>query len=115
MKLPATLDKEAPGRSAVLIPVEPPKAIVRYVYYAFVFSIPFEQVAVDLGLPYTPSKLFGYMLLLVTFVTELDVVLLTRPKILWCFVSYLIVYALLGVPDATSLLDLLQFVALRSC
>src|SRR5262249_39885652 len=79
----------------IVIPLWSPKATVRYVYYAFAFSIPFEVI--DIGLPYTPSKLFGYLLILLTLLMERDLFLWRPPKAFWCFVIYLIVYAFRGI------------------
>ena len=76
-----------------------PISIVRYCYYAFVFSLPVEKADLELaGIPL--SRILGFVLVAVT----VTVVVLHRPRLrfdlppkaFWCFAAYLVVYSALG-------------------
>jgi O-antigen ligase len=66
-----------------------PKAVIRYVYYAFVFSLPFEE-AVG-GLSRLGMLLFG------STICQPRLFLKSAPKAFWCFVIHLFVVASLGL------------------
>jgi O-antigen ligase len=91
----AALNHRTLKRPRILIPLWSPKPIVCYVYYAFVFSLMFEVT--DLGLPYTPTKLLGFLLVLVMFFKERKLLFRPPPKAFWCFAIYLTVYVLLSI------------------
>jgi O-antigen ligase len=74
-----------------------PKWIIRYLYYAFIFSIPFEAVniGVEDGL-FALSRVIGYVFLLAT---PLQPSVCFRPPggAFVCFLTYLYVVAVLGI------------------
>lgn len=80
--------------STVLLAFGRPKAIIRYVFYTFVFSIPFE--AVNIGLSDTLPRLIGFALLALAVVYESES-FLRPPKAFWCFAIYILVYIVLGL------------------
>jgi hypothetical protein len=72
-----------------------PKPIIRYFYYAFIFSIPFESVDVGMRVVGTIPKLIGVLLIMVT---TLQPRLCWRmpPKVFWLFAAYLYLYSVWG-------------------
>ena len=81
-------------RSLSVVAIRLPTASIRYVFYAFVFSIPFE--ALDIGLTGTLSRLIGFVLLLLTVFHEKGF-LFRPPQAFWYFLTYLLLYAIIGV------------------
>lgn len=78
-----------------------PKPILRWLFYAFVFTIPFETAGVgEGGTAFTITKLIGYFLVLASFLQPR--LCYRQPSLaFWCFVGYLWVclcLALLGEP-----------------
>lgn len=73
-----------------------PILIIRYAYYAFIFSIPFETAS--LGLIPGQSTLSRLIGLLFLAVAPLQPRLCFRwpPDAFWCFVVYLFIYVILG-------------------
>ena len=77
-----------------------PTSLLRYAYYAFLFSLPFEKA--DLELERLPlSRLLGLILIAVTMATMVLPGARFRlgrpPKAFWCFAAYLLIYAALGI------------------
>jgi O-antigen ligase len=73
--------------------------VVRYVYYAFIFSIPFEEVLVDAGIgtsSFSAPRMVGYLLVVAA---SLQPALSFRrpPKAVWYLLTYLLVIIFLGV------------------
>ncbi len=84
------------SRRRQLIRHSGPRWIIRYLYYAFICSIPFE--AVDIGVEdrmLALSRVIGYLFLLTTPVQPY---LCFRPpsRAFWCFLTYLYVVVVLG-------------------
>jgi len=84
-------------RRAPRVAPAPPGSLLRLSFLAFVFSIPFESA--DLGQPVTLSKIFGYLFLLVA-ASEPRTCFRRSPRAMRWFVAYLVVYVLLGIPQA---------------
>jgi O-antigen ligase len=93
----ATAVRRAPRAS-----VPPVGPLLRWSFLAFVFSIPFE--AADIGQPITVSKIFGYLFLLVA-ASEPRTCFRRSPRAMRWFVAYLVVYVLLGIPQASDYVD----------
>jgi O-antigen ligase len=76
-----------------------PSSIVRCVFYAFVFSLPFEKADIEIG-GFALSRLLGFLLVAVTiaaaFLQKRHFRFLLPPKAFWFFVAYFIVYVALG-------------------
>ncbi len=73
-----------------------PLLLIRYTYYAFIFSIPFETV--NLGFipgQSTLSRLIGLLLLAVAPLQP-RLCLRWPPSAFWCFAVYLFIYIILG-------------------
>jgi O-antigen ligase len=73
-----------------------PVLLIRYTYYAFIFSIPFETV--NLGFipgQSTLSRLIGLLLLAVAPLQP-RLCLRWPPDVFWCFAVYLFIYIILG-------------------
>ncbi len=105
----------APGNVAVrrhakpIIKTSPPHWIIRYTFYAFVLSLPFEEGYVAGGA--TLPKLFG-IVLAVFALFQPRVCFKFPPKAFWCFAGYLAIFAICGsylvlfppnVPDFSSM------------
>ncbi|WP_447979321.1 O-antigen ligase family protein [Candidatus Nitrospira bockiana] len=78
------------------IAVAVPEGLIRSVYYALIFSIPYEVV--DLGLAgrnVTISKILGYLLILVSL-RSWQICFRLPPTAFWCFAVYLGIYLLFG-------------------
>ncbi|RMF84031.1 MAG: O-antigen ligase domain-containing protein [Nitrospinota bacterium] len=77
-----------------------PIPIIRYVYYAFVFSIPFEAVDasfLSMGRgQFTIAKMLGYLFIVGTLLQP-RICYNFPPKAFWGFASYLYVYMILGL------------------
>ena len=69
-----------------------PLAVVRWLFYAFVFSLPFETVGVG---PLEPPTVVGALLLASTLLQP-ELFLRWPPAGFWCFVVYLYLFATLG-------------------
>jgi O-antigen ligase len=77
---------------------------IRYTYYAFIFSVPFDAIAMKYmeGASFTLSRLIGYFLVLSTFAQPRTCY--TRfPRAVPYFALYLGVYLVLAVSQAPSL------------
>jgi O-antigen ligase len=75
--------------------LEAPPAVLRWVFYAFVFSMPLFQ-SINVGIEdATLPKLVGYLLLLVTLLHP-HIGFRQVPQAFWYFAAYLGVYALIG-------------------
>jgi O-antigen ligase len=74
----------------------PPLRIIRYAYYAFIFSLPFEALGIgsESGF-FSLAKMAGYGFVAVVL-TQPKLYLSHPPKAFWCFVAYLFAYVLLG-------------------
>jgi O-antigen ligase len=88
-----------PGNSSLLRHVKPIikpdtcKWIIRYTFYAFIFSLPFEEAYIDLGA--SVPRLIG--LALAGFgLLQLRLCYEFPPKAFWWFVAYLSIYTLWG-------------------
>src|SRR5437870_13887774 len=77
--------------------------LVRYAYYAFVLSVPFEAVAVQYISTgsYAISKIFGYLLLALTLIQP-RLYYGSLPRAMRFFVGYLCIYLLLGSVQSLS-------------
>jgi O-antigen ligase len=77
-----------------------PTLTVRYVYYAFIFSLPFEKADVEIG-GFPLSRILGFILVAVAIAAALlgkhRLRLEVPPKAFWFFMVYLGVYVALGV------------------
>jgi O-antigen ligase len=74
-----------------------PKPILRWIFYAFVFAIPFEAVGVgEEGTGFTITKFIGYFLVLATFLQP-RLCYRRPPLAFWCFAAYLWVYLCLNL------------------
>jgi O-antigen ligase len=77
----------------LVIRTDTPKWMIRYAYYAFIFSLPFE--AVDIGITATLSRLFGLGLATVALLQP-KLCFKFPPKAFWWFATYLFAYLLSG-------------------
>jgi O-antigen ligase len=90
-----------------------PKTIVRYAFYTFLFSVPFEGIDIggtgNLGV----AKLVGYFFFLVALL-QIGISFKRPHKALWYFVIYLCVFILLGIlqPPANHAVIVSRFVQL---
>jgi O-antigen ligase len=75
-----------------------PAAVVRWLFYAFVFSLPFETVGVGL---LEPPTVIGGLLLACTLLQP-GLFLRWPPAGFWCFAAYLYLFAALGVLEPSS-------------
>lgn len=77
-----------------------PKSIIRYVYYAFIFSLPFESAGVEIG-GLQIARMLGFILAAVILAIKTlrpsRLEFAFPPKAFWCFVAYFIVYITLGL------------------
>jgi O-antigen ligase len=71
------------------------KWVIRYCYYAFVFSVPFEMADINPGQMLTISKLIGY-LLIVFGCLQPSLCFKKPPKAFWYFVAYLAICTATG-------------------
>ncbi len=70
---------------------------VRWAFYLFVFSIPFETATFVFGLrDISLTRIFGYFLM-VAALLHLSICFLRPPRAFWCFAAYLTVFLLLGL------------------
>jgi O-antigen ligase len=69
---------------------------IRYVYYAFVFSIPFEMADINPSGLLTIAKLIGYLLVPLAFLQP-SLCFKRPPKPVWYFAAYLAVCMVRGV------------------
>jgi O-antigen ligase len=68
-----------------------PKRIIRYAYYAFVVSLPFEMADVEVaGGLLTLSKFLGYLFVILTLLQP-SLCFKKPPKAVWYFVAYLVI------------------------
>jgi hypothetical protein len=81
-------------RKAVVGP-DGPLWIIRYAYYAFVFSLPFENVDIGIGGASTISRMIGLMFLAVAPLQP-RLCFKWPPHVFWCFAVYLFGYAMMG-------------------
>ena len=86
-------------KSPVIQVLVVPTSLVRYAYYAFVFSLPLEKADIEIG-EVSLSRMLGFLLVAVMMAAAL---LQKRrfhfelpPKAFWWFAGYLVVYAALG-------------------
>jgi O-antigen ligase len=79
------------GRAKPIGQVPEVKWIIRYTFYAFIFSLPFEEAYIAGGT--TLPKLFGVALAAVALLQP-RLCYKWPPKVLWWFASYLLVFAL---------------------
>ena len=75
-----------------------PARIIRWLFYAFVLSLPFETVGVGW---FEPTTMLGALLLLSTLLQP-GLFLRWPPKGFWCFLVYLYVYAVLSLVEPAS-------------
>lgn len=89
-----------------------PKSIIRYFYYAFIFSIPFESVDLGIRAVGTVPKLIGVLLIALT---ALQPRLCWRmpPKAFWLFAAYLYLYSVWGAFFVLSGSELSKDIILR--
>jgi O-antigen ligase len=71
------------------------KWFIRYSYYAFVFSVPFEMADINPGNLLTMSKLIGYLLVGLAFLQP-SLCFKKPPKPFWFFAVYLAICAATG-------------------
>lgn len=73
-----------------------PDSVIRYVYYAFIFSIPYEILDIGLGgRNITITKIIGYILILVAL-HAWRICFQPPPAAFWYFAGYLGMYAIFG-------------------
>jgi O-antigen ligase len=89
-----------------------PNRIIRYFYYAFIFSIPFEAVDLGIGILGTVPKLLGILLVAAT-VVQLRMCWKMPPKSFWLFASYLCLYSVWGIFSIHSNFELAREIILR--
>lgn len=77
-----------------------PITVIRWLFYAFIFSLTFETAGQDLGL-IEPPTLFGALLLLSTLLQP-GLFVRWPPKGFWCFLIYLYLYVLMGLLEPSS-------------
>src|SRR5262245_14759282 len=69
-----------------------PQMVVRCLYYAFVFSLPFEAADIGIGSGnLTLAKILGYIFIASTVLQPRSCYRLP-PKPFWCFATYLFIY-----------------------
>jgi O-antigen ligase len=96
---PRSRQRPLPGHSQTLMRSQGPTSLVRYAYYAFIFSIPFEEVLIDAGIGtgnFSPPKMIGYMLVL-SALLQPSLFIRRLPKAVWYFFAYLLVFLFLGL------------------
>ena len=95
---PVAVDYEQlSGLLKMFIDANGPGWIIRYAYYAFIASLPFE--AADIGVDRSVaslSKIFGYTFMMVTLLQP-HLCFKSPPKAFWCFAIHLCIVALMGV------------------
>lgn len=85
------------ARPKVPIKINGPMWAVCYAYYAFIFSIPFEEADIGIGSGYfAVSKMIGYIFILLVPLQP-RLCFRSPPRAFWCFAIYLCVYVILGV------------------
>src|SRR6266704_2087965 len=83
-------------RPKMLLAANNPRWIIRYAYYAFIFSIPFESAAIGIVPEHlTIARMIGYVFVLVALLQP-SRCFRSPPKAFWYFVAYLYVFVALG-------------------
>ena len=99
-RTPALNSNRFLGRSRAQIIHHGLRFAVRYAYYAFIFSIPFEGVDIGIGGgSFTLAKMIGYIFMAATLLQP-NFAFKRPPRAFWCFVIYLFVLAIFGVQQA---------------
>jgi O-antigen ligase len=91
--------KQASGHSRVFMKSQDPLPAVRYAYYAFIFSIPFEDVLTEMGIvaeDFSPVKMVAIVFMMVALLQP-GLCFRRPPKAFWYFAAYLLVRVFLGV------------------
>jgi len=93
-------------RPKVLLAANNPRWIIRYAYYAFVFSIPFESAVIGIVPGHlTIARMIGYVFVLVALLQP-SLCFRSPPKGFWYFVAYLYVFVALGFVQESEFLRL---------
>lgn len=84
------------SRSLRIIGAKDPTWVIRYVYYAFIFSIPFEMVnAGSEESNFSLAKIAGFIFIMSTPLQP-RLCFKFPPGVFWCFALHLYIYAILG-------------------
>ena len=87
---------KAPQGSTVMYRMpNSPMRLIRYAYYAFVFSIPFDAADIGIGSGLGAlSRLLGFMCVMVALLQP-SLCFRLPPKAFWCFAGYLYIFVLM--------------------
>ncbi len=77
-----------------------PIAVIRWLFYAFIFSLTFETAGEDIGLIEPPTVVGG--LLVLSTLLQPGLFLRWPPKGFWCFIIYLYVFVTMGLLEPSS-------------
>jgi O-antigen ligase len=91
--------KQSSGHPRVFMKSQDPLPVLRYAYYAFIWSIPFEDVLVEMGIvgeDFSPVKMFVIVFMMIALLQP-GLCFRRPPKAFWYFVAYLLVFLFLGI------------------
>lgn len=77
-----------------------PIAVIRWLFYAFIFSLTFETAGEDIGLIEPPTVVGG--LLVLSTLLQPGLFLRWPPKGFWCFIIYLYLFVTMGLLEPSS-------------
>lgn len=109
---PAALEGGIRRKRSARIGNGEPKPIIRYFYYGFIFSIPFESVDVGIRVVGTIPKLIGVLFIIVT-VLQPRLCWRMPPKVFWLFATYLYLHSVWGIFFVLSGSELSKDIILR--
>jgi O-antigen ligase len=90
-KFVGSRSQSRPGHGRVIVRADNIQWFIRYTFYAFIFSLPFEELGLTLGS--TLPKLFGLALAGLALLQP-SICYKSRPKALWFFALYVVAFAL---------------------
>jgi O-antigen ligase len=85
------------GHEQVRPRADAPIRIIRYLFYAFIFSLCFETVGQDMGLIEPPTVVGG--LLVLSVLLQPGLFLRWPPKAFWCFIIFLYLHVVQGLVE----------------
>lgn len=74
--------------------------VIRWLFYAFIFSLTFETAGEDLGLIEPPTVVGG--LLILSTLLQPGLLLRWPPKSFWCFIVYFYLFVTMGLLEAAA-------------
>lgn len=94
-RLPLDAPKARPSSSATTSGNQRAIGIIRWLFYAFIFSLTFETAGEDIGL-IEPPTVVGALLMLSTLLQP-GLLLRWPPKSFWCFIIYFYLFVTMGL------------------